>query len=396
MKDYFRVEAEIDLSAIEQNILNVRKLLKPQTKLMIIIKADGYGHGAYPVAKVLDSSVDAYGVAILEEGLMLRRIGIKKPILILGYTPEQQYQEMVRADIIPAVFAYDMAVGINAEAARQGKTANIHIKIDTGMGRIGFQPNEQNIGVIKRISQLSHICVDGIFTHFSKADEKDKSYFEEQFAKFQWVCRRLEEEGVSIPVRHTANSASIMELPKAQFDMVRSGIVTYGLYPSEEVDHSLLSLKPAMSVRATVSFVKKVPAGSAIGYGASYVTKSPAKIATVPVGYADGYSRALSNRGFVLIHGKRAPIVGRICMDQFMVDVTHIPDVLVGDVVTLLGEDGNASISAEELSKWADSFHYELICDVSKRVPRVYYYKGQKVGTLDYYSCERSVFDLNL
>ncbi len=396
MKDYFRVEAEIDLSAIEHNIKNVRKLLKPETKLMIVIKADGYGHGAFPVAKVLDPIADAYGVAILEEGLMLRRIGIKKPVLILGYTPEQQYEEMVRENIMTAVFAYDMAAGIAEEAKKQGKTAKVHIKIDTGMGRIGFQPSEKSIAVIKKISCLENLEIDGIFTHFAKADEKDKSYFEEQFAKFQWVLKRLEEEGVKIPVRHAANSASIMELPKAQLDMVRSGIITYGLYPSDEVDKSLLEIKPAMSLRATVSFVKSVPAGSGIGYGASYITKSPAKIATVPVGYADGYSRSLSNRGFVLIHGKRAPIVGRICMDQFMVDVTHIPDVNIGEVVTLLGKDGEAGITAEELSAWADSFNYELICDVSKRVPRVYYYQGRKVGTLDYYSCEKSVFDLRL
>lgn len=396
MKDYFRVEAEIDLSAIEQNIFNVKKLLKPETKLMIVIKADGYGHGAFPVAKVLDPVADAYGVAILEEGLTLRRIGIKKPILILGFTPEQQYQEMVEKDIMTAVFTYDMAEGIAEEAKRQKKTAKIHIKIDTGMGRIGFQPSEASIATIKRISALENLQIDGIFTHFAKADEKDKTYFEEQFAKYQWVCRRLSEEGVEIPVHHVANSASIMELPKAQLDMVRSGIITYGLYPSDEVDASLLALHPAMSMRATVSFVKQVPAGSGIGYGISYITKSPARIATVPVGYADGYSRALSNRGFVLIHGKRAPIVGRICMDQFMVDVTHIPDVCVGDVVTLLGKDGNAEISAEELSAWAGSFNYELICDVSKRVPRVYYYQGKKVGTLDYYNCENSVFDLML
>lgn len=396
MKDYFRVEAEIDLSAIEKNIRNVKELLKPKTKLMIVIKADGYGHGAFPVAKVLDPIADAYGVAILEEGLTLRRIGIKRPILILGFTPEQQYGEMIKKDIMTAVFTYDMAMGIAKEAKRQGKIAAIHIKLDTGMGRIGFQPSEESITVIKKISELENLRIDGIFTHFAKADERDKTYFEEQFAKYQWVCSRLEEEGIQIPVHHAANSASIMELPKAHLDMVRSGIITYGLYPSDEVDQSLLELHPAMSLRANVSFVKQVPAGSGIGYGMSYITKSPAKIATIPVGYADGYSRSLSNRGFVLIHGKRAPIVGRICMDQFMVDVTHIPDVHVGDVVTLLGNDGDAQISAEELSAWAGSFNYELICDVSKRVPRVYYYQGKKVGTLDYYNCENSVFDLRL
>lgn len=396
MKEYYRVQADINLDAILNNIEETRRIITPGTKIMAIIKADGYGHGAVPIARAVDNAADEYGVAILEEGIELRRAGIHKPILILGFTHEKQYRDMIAYDIMTCVFQPDMAHKISQEAVRQGKKAKIHIKIDTGMGRIGFKPEKESIPVIKEISRLPGITIDGIFSHFSKSDERDKTYANSQLDQFLEMTRALELAGVYIPNRHIANSAAIIDMRSADLDMVRAGILTYGLYPSDEVNKKAVSLMPAMSVKAYVTFVKTVDEGTLIGYNGTFETKRKTVVATVPIGYADGYPRALSNQGRVLIHGLSAPIIGRVCMDQFMVDVTDIPEVLEGDIVTLIGRDGKEEITLEEMGSLAGSFHYEAACDFGKRIPRVYYYHGKKAGTCDFYDTGLSSFDLML
>ncbi len=374
---YFRVTANIDLDAICSNIINTRKLIKNSTKIMAIIKADGYGHGAVPIAKALDGIVDAFGIAILEEGIELRRAGIKKPLLILGYTPKEQFKELVRYDITPTVFQYSTAEELSKEALKQNKTANIHIKLDTGMSRIGYSDKIESIHEIKKIAMLEGIRIEGLFSHFACADETDKTSSRNQLERYLAFIKQLEALGIEIPVKHISNSAGIIDLPEAQLDMVRSGISTYGLYPSEEVNKDRLELKPAMEIKTHVSYVKDVDTGVGVSYGSTYVTAKQTKIATIPVGYGDGYPRILSSKGRILIHGKSAPIIGRICMDQFMVDVTDIENVKQGDTVTLIGKDGNEFISVEEIADMAYSFNYELICNVGKRIPRIYYDKGR-------------------
>lgn len=385
MREYYRVQANINLDAIYQNVVNAKRLLKPETKFMAVIKADGYGHGAVEIAKTIDDMTDAYGVAILEEGVELRRAGITKPILILGFTPEPQYDAMIDYDIATAVFQYDMAAKMSKAAAAKGKKAKVHIKLDTGMSRIGFALNEKSLTEILRLAELPNIQIDGCFSHFARMDETDKTKAEKQFADFLAFTRKLENAGLKLPVKHISNSAGIMEAPEVQLDMVRDGICLYGLYPSGEVQKGRLPLIPAMELKAYVSYVKELDAGVEIGYGGTYTTKRKTIVATVPVGYADGYPRCLSNKGRVLIHGESAPIIGRVCMDQFMVDVTDIAPVKEGDVVTLFGRDGDAVISVEEVSGMSHSFNYEFVCDVGKRVPRVFYRQGKVVGTKDYY-----------
>lgn len=385
MKEYYRVQANINLDAVYDNVANAKKLLTPGTKMMAVIKADAYGHGAVPVAETLNPIADAYGVAILEEGVELRHAGITKPILILGYTPEPYYEPMIRYDIAAAVFTWDMAQQISDAAKRVGKPAKIHIKLDTGMNRIGFRPDGESLEIIKRIAELPFMEIEGCFTHFARMDERDKTAAGQQFRKYQDFIARMEEAGIHIPVKHVSNSAGIIEMPQVNMDMVRDGISVYGIYPSDEVDHGRLPLIPAMELKSWVSFVKTLGPGEQIGYGGTYTTTRDTRVATIPVGYADGYPRALSGKGRVLIHGQSAPILGRVCMDQFMVDVTDIPDVRQLDEVTLMGRDGNAFLSVEEVSYMAYSFPYEFVCDVGKRVPRVYYRNGVKTGTRDFY-----------
>ena len=385
MRYYYRVYANIDLDAIYENVVNAKKLTKPGTKLMAIIKADAYGHGAVEVARTLDDVADAYGVAILEEGIELRQAGIDKPVLILGYTPKALYPAMIKHDIATAVFTWKMAQEISQTAEALGRTARIHIKLDTGMSRIGFKQDDESLETICRIAKLPNISIDGCFTHFARMDETDKTWALKQFERYQDFVKRLEEAGVTFPVKHVSNSAGIIEMPQVNLDMVRDGIAVYGMYPSEEVDKSKILLRPAMELKAYVSYVKTLEPGVQISYGGTFTTTRETRVATVPVGYADGYPRALSGKGHVLIHGQYAPILGRVCMDQFMVDVTDIPDVTQGDDVTLVGRDGDGYISIEEVANMAYSFNYEFVCDVGKRVPRVYYRHGQKIETKDYY-----------
>ena len=344
---YYRVQANVDLGAIKYNLQQIRSKVNTDAKLMVIIKADGYGHGAVPLAKMMDQNTisDAYGVAIIEEAVELRKAGITKPILILGYTAMEQYDEVVAHGVTQTIFQYKMAEALSKEAVRQGKRAKIHIKLDTGMSRIGFSITKESIEEVKRITNLPNIEVEGIFSHFARADETDKTSAALQLKRFIQFNEWLESEHINIPVKHLANSAGIMELPETYFNMVRCGIVTYGIYPSDMVNHEEIKLIPAMEIKTHISYVKDVEAGVGISYGATHVTKNKSRIATIPVGYADGYSRNLSNTGRVIIAGQYAPIVGRICMDQFMVDVTNIKNVKQGDVVTLLGRDGDAYIS---------------------------------------------------
>ena len=332
IKQYYRVQADINLDAIYQNVVNAKKLLRPGTKIMAVVKADGYGHGAIETAGVLDSIVDAYGVAILEEGIELRQAGFTKPVLILGFTPEQQYAAMIEYNITATVFQYDMAQKMSSAALKAGKKAHIHIALDTGMGRIGFKQDDESLEIIKQIAGLKGISVDGCFTHFARMDEKDKTKAKLQFERYMSFVKRIEDAGIELPVKHVSNSAGIIEMQETNLDMVRDGISVYGMYPSDEVCKDRLKLIPAMEIKAYVSFVKTLEAGSEIGYGGTFTTTRETKVATIPVGYADGYPRALSGKGHVLIHGRRAPILGRVCMDQFMADVTDIDNVKEGMV----------------------------------------------------------------
>lgn len=385
MKEYYRVQANINLDAIYGNVDRAKQLTGPETKMMAVVKADAYGHGAVPVAETLDSLVDAYGVAILEEGVELRQAGITKPVLILGYTPKPLYEPMIRYDIAAAVFTWEMACEISETACRMGKKATIHIKLDTGMNRIGFLPNGENLEIIKKISALPGIFVEGCFTHFARMDERDKTAARMQFKRYCDFLSRMEQAGIRVPLKHASNSAGIIDMPEVNLDMVRDGISIYGLYPSSQVDWERLPLTPAMEIKTKVSFVKTIKPGEQVGYGGTYTAARETRVATIPVGYADGYPRALSGKGRVLIHGQSAPILGRVCMDQFMVDVTDIPGAVQSDEVTLVGRDGTDEISVEEISGMAHSFPYEFVCDVGKRVPRVYYRYGKKTGTKDYY-----------
>lgn len=373
MNQYYRVHAVIDLDAICHNIKEVKRIVGPDVKVMPVIKADGYGHGSVPVAKALNEiGVDAFAVAIIEEGITLRNNGIRQPILILGYTSEYQYSSLIQYEIEPTVFCYEMAESLSKIAQALGKDAKVHIKVDTGMNRIGFQPTEESAEIIEKIANLPNIKIQGIFTHFACADEADKTSAVKQKNKFDGFVKKLSDRGIEIPVKHVSNSAAIIDLRTYQLDMVRSGIITYGLYPSKEVSRKVLDLKPAMTLKTHIVHVKEVEAGEGISYNHTYVTDKKTKIATIPVGYADGYPRLLSSRGRVLIRGQYAPIIGRICMDQFMVDVTEIEGVSVMDEVTLVGKDGNCEITVEEVAELAGTINYEFICGIGKRVPRVY------------------------
>lgn len=373
MNRYLRCYAEISLEAIGHNIREVKKRLPEGVKLLGVVKANAYGHGAVPVASYLENQVDYFATATIEEAVELRENGISAPILILGYVSPSQYGDLVEYDITQTIDSYAQALALEKEAARQNRKAKAHLAVDTGMTRIGFQVTEHDADEAAKIADLPHIELEGMFTHFSCADQEDKTYCSMQMEKYDKMTALLAERGVTIPLRHICNSAGIMEFDDHPFEMVRSGIITYGIYPSEEVKKERLDLIPALSWKSHVIHVKEVGPGIGVSYGATYVTEKPmTRIATVSAGYADGYPRALSNQGCVLIHGKKAPIIGRICMDQMMVDVTDIPDVQVEDVVTLVGTDGDETITIEEIANPAARFDYEMLCDISSRVTRVY------------------------
>lgn len=380
---YFRTQARIDLDAVEYNCSNVRAKLPDDCKLLGVIKADAYGHGAVELAHLLDEKCDFFGVACIEEAVELKKAGVKAPVLILGYVDSNVYDLVVKYDVRIPIFSMESAVALSNEAVRQGKTVPFHFCIDTGMSRIGFQVNEQSADVCKEITLLPNIEAEGLFSHFATADEADLTKAKAQREKYKAFVKMLEDRRVNIPVKHLNNSAGIMNFDE-YFDMCRMGIILYGLYPSEEVDKSLLDIKPVMSWLTHITHIKTLEPGREISYGGTYKTTEPRVIATIPVGYADGYPRCLSNKGRVIINGQYANIVGRVCMDQFMVDVTDVKGVDLNSTVTLVGRDGDACLSMEEVSNSAHSFNYELPCRVARRVPRVYYKNGEIVKVVNY------------
>ena len=380
---YFRTQAKIDLDAVEYNYNNTRAKLSQGCKLLGVIKADAYGHGAVELARFLENKCDFFGVACIEEAVELKKAGIKAPILILGYVAPAFYDLVVKYDIRIPVFSYDTAKALSDEAVKQGKTVPFHFCIDTGMSRIGFQVNEESADICKQICTLPNIEAEGLFSHFATADESDLTKALAQREKYKTFVEMLESRGIQIPIKHLNNSAGIMNFDE-YFDMCRMGIILYGLYPSEEVDKSLLDIKPVMSWLTHISHIKTLEAGREVSYGGTFKTTEPRVIATIPVGYADGYPRCLSNKGRVIINGQYAPIVGRVCMDQFMVDVTDVDGAELDSIVTLVGKDGDAELSMEEVSNAAYSFNYELPCRVARRVPRTYYKDGKFIKATNY------------
>ena len=388
LESYQRVWAEVDLDAIWENMVHMKENIAENTKILAVIKTDGYGHGGVPIAKMLEQLdfMFGYAAATYEEAHVLREAGVKKPILILGYTFPYCYEELIREEIRPAVYRRDTVEELVAAAAKVGQKAKVHIKVDTGMGRIGITPDEEGLEFVRFLMGHPELKVEGIFTHFAKSDEEDKTSAYHQLALFQNFIDRIQTElGLTIPVKHCSNSAAILEMPQANMDMVRAGITTYGLYPSEEVSKDIVPLRAAMSLYSHIVYCKTIHAGQSVSYGGLFTAQKDTRVATIPVGYGDGYPRSLSGKGYVLIRGKKAPILGRVCMDQFMVDISEIPGVMEGDKVTLLGVDGTERITAEELGELSGRFNYEFVCDLGKRIPRVYRQHGEITEVRDYF-----------
>lgn len=387
MKKYSRLKAVVSLDAIAHNFQEMKNNLAKGTQMIAVIKADGYGHGAVAIAHLVENYdyIWGFATATCEEALQLRHAGIRKPILILGIVFEECFEDLVKEEIRPAVCTLEMAEGLSAEAVRQGKIIHIHLALDTGMTRIGFADRPESIDVIKQISSLPNLQIEGMFTHFARADEYDRTPAMVQLERYLKFADMLEKNGVKIPIRHCSNSAGIIRVPEANLNVVRAGITIYGIYPSGEVERDIICLEPAMELKSHITYIKEVAAGNAVSYGGTYVTEKTTRIATIPAGYADGYPRQLSNKGWVLIHGKRAGILGRVCMDQFMVDVTDIPEAKAGDEVTLIGRDGEEIIAMEEFGDLSGRFSYEFACEISKRVPRVYVKDGKECGELTFF-----------
>ena len=379
--NFDNTRVKIDLDAIGRNFDAVCR--KAGTAVMAVIKADAYGHGAIPIARLLQDKCTFFGVSSMLEAMELRHSGLNTPILILGHTPVKAFPTAIREGIRPTIYRWEDAVALSETARDLGMEAPFHLAVDTGMSRIGFQADEQSADVCARIARLPGLVAEGLFCHFATADCADLSRAKAQAEKFAAFDAMLKQRGVNIPIRHLDNSAGLMNFD-CHYEMVRSGIVTYGMYPSGEVDPELLSLEPALTWLSRVSHVKTLPAGREISYGGTYVTAKETTVATIPVGYADGYRRTLSGKFYVLIHGKPAPILGRICMDQMMVDVTHIPDVVVNDKVVLVGSYGEETITMEQIAEAADSFNYEFVCGISRRVPRIYVSGGKTVHAVHY------------
>jgi len=376
--------SEINLDAFVENFKKIKAMVRPGTMVTGVIKADAYGHGAIEIGKVLqEEGVDRFAVATLSEALQLRKVFKKIPILILGYTPTYAADEVIENNIIQTMYNVDEAGIFSDRAVKLEKKLKLHIKIDTGMSRLGFQANADSVEKIIQISKMPNIEIEGMFTHFAVADEADKEYTYNQYEKYKFMVDSLKAQGLEIPVKHVSNSAAIMDLPEMNMDMVRAGIILYGLYPSDDVIKERIDLKQVMSLKAEVSHVKELEAGTGVSYGLKYVTPGKRKIATVPIGYADGYTRMLSGKAEVLVKGVKVPVVGRICMDQCLIDVTGI-DVKIGDEVILFGSDGTNTISIDELALKLGTINYEITCMISKRIPREYTRGGNKVKTVDY------------
>lgn len=383
MREHNRIEADVDLDCVRYNIETIKALNPSDRKVLLVIKADAYGHGAVTFAEEFDDIADYFGVACIDEGVELRRAGIKKPILILGNTDEDDFETAIENDITMAVYDADKCSLLSETALKMGKKARVHIKADSGMSRIGFQCNEEGVKEAVKLLNMDGLFVEGIFTHFAKADTVDKADAIKQREAFTGFIDALTEKGFNFQIKHIDNSAGAMELHSKGFDMMRLGIVIYGLEPSEEMDKSVV-IKPAMTLKAHITHIKELEPGRGISYGWTYVTDKKVRVATVCAGYADGYPRAQSNIGRVIIRGKYAPIIGRVCMDQFMVDISDIPEAALRDEVVLFGTDGNLTIPVEEVAEPANSFNYELVCNVARRVPRVYYKNGVKVKEVNY------------
>ena len=381
MKLPSRIQADIDLDAFRFNLDSIKKNINENTQIITVLKADGYGHGAVPLAKEAEKEERVWGIAVatVEEALELRRGGIKKPLLILGYTYQEDYDLIAAEELRPTVFKLSMAQELSRAALRKNKTVKIHIKIDTGMSRIGYRDLEKSVPEILEISRLPGLEIEGLFTHFARADEKETTPAYQQLEKYQAFQKALKEAGLKIPLCHCSNSAGIIRMPEANMDAVRARIILYGLYPSEEVEKEPVPLKPLMTLKSHIAYIKTLEPGVQISYGGTYTTQKETRVATIPVGYADGYARSLSNKGWVLIRGKKAPILGRVCMDQFMVDVTDIPEVRELDEVILLGKSGDQQITMEELGELSGRFNYEFACCISKRVPRIYFKGGKAI-----------------
>lgn len=388
MKKFERVKAVVSLDAIAHNFAEMKKNIAKGTKIVAVIKADGYGHGAEAIARLIEDYDYIWGFAVAtpEEALQLRTFGVKKPILILGIVFEEYFAEMIAKEIRLTVCTYEMAQKLSEEAQRQGRDVHIHIGLDTGMSRIGFADRQESVEEIKKISQLPNLKIEGMFTHFARADETDRSPAIDQLNRYLNFAKLLEDAGIQIPMKHCSNSAGIIRVSEANLNAVRAGITIYGIYPSNEVERDIVKLIPAMELKSHISYIKTVEPGAAFSYGGTFTAKKEMKVATIPVGYADGYPRSLSNKGWVLIHGKKAPILGRVCMDQFMVDITKIPDAKAGDEVTLIGKDGKEFISIEKFGDLSGRFSYEFACDISKRVPRVYIKDGKEWGELTFFN----------
>ena len=379
--EYANTYVKIDLDAIRENFQNICQ--KAGGPVMAVVKADAYGHGAVPVAREVESMCAFFGVSSVAEALELKKAGLQKPILILGHTPVETFPVVVKEQIRPAIFCMEDALALSRDAVKQGVIAPFHFSLDTGMSRVGWQATGESADLCAKIAKLPGLMAEGLFSHFATADEQDLSKTREQARLYAEFDGMLKARGLQIPIRHLDNSAGIMNFG-CHYDMVRAGIVLYGLYPSDAVDRTLLKLRPAMSWYSRVSHVKTLPAGRELSYGGTYTTQKETLVATVPAGYADGYRRSLSGTFYVLIRGQKAPVLGRICMDQFMVDVTDIPGVVPGDEVVLMGTQGTQTISADLMAKATGTINYEQVCDVSRRVTRVYIRDGREVARRNY------------
>ena len=388
LEQYSRVCAHINLDAVLHNLKQMHDHISEDTKIMAVIKADAYGHGSVPIAWEMEelSYVYGYGVASVEEAMQLRNANIRKPILVLGYTFPYSYETLINQEITPTVFRRDVLHQLDEIAGRMKVKTPIHIKVDTGMTRIGIRPDEEGAAFVKEALACENLIVEGIFTHFSKADEADKDFANGQLQSFlSFVTKCEEENAYKFKLVHCSNSAGIIDMPDANLDLVRAGIILYGMWPSEDVSKDAVDLEPVLSLKSHIVYVKDVEAGIPVSYNGTYITERTTRIATIPVGYADGYPRNLSNTGTVIIAGKRAPIIGRVCMDQFMVDVTGIPECKEGDEVTLIGSDGDECITMEELGAISGRFNYEFACEIGKRTPRVFFRHGKAFCAKDYY-----------
>ncbi|MDN4594610.1 alanine racemase [Polycladomyces subterraneus] len=381
---YFRdTIAEIDLDAITHNVQQFRNRFPSSVKLMAVVKADAYGHGAVPVAKTaLEAGATHLAVAFLDEALELRNAGIEAPILVLGYTPPAAVAEAVRRDVTLTVYTEEVVDEVASQAARLGHKVPVHVKVDTGMGRLGLFEDEV-LPFLHRIGRYDSIEVEGLFTHFATADEMDKSYTKWQHEQLERIIVRLQSEGIKIPLVHCANSATAIDLPAYAHQLVRLGISMYGYYPSAEVNREAVDLRPALTLKTKIVHLKRPPAGMGVSYGKTFVSDGTRWIATIPVGYADGFNRLLSNRGEALVNGRRVPIVGRICMDQTMLDVTEAMPVKVGDEVVLYGMQGKERITVDEVAEALGTISYEVTCMIGYRVPRVYKKGGRIIGVVN-------------